>query len=197
MSAALHHAPPRPAARPDFPALRLEDFSAREAPAPDLPDAVALGLARSEGLAEGARLARDRQLEELTAALRQQAEAAAGIVRQQTQHDRRFRAEIAALLRAVAEALLPLGRDARLVAELVGAVAEAETAEEPRLRIRCPAHLHDRVRAACRDAGLTAPPLVGAAEVALQAEGGETRIDLAAMQARILQLIDDYATGEP
>ncbi len=198
MSAALRQAPRPAAARPDFPALRLEDFSTR-LPADDLaaPGIESLRLARMEGQAEGAALARDRQMEELTEALRRHGEAMAATSAAQARQARETRAEIADLLRAVAGALLPRGGGARLVAELVGALEDAGETAPSRAHIHCPAHLHDALRQACRDAGLTMPTLTAAPEPALHLDGGVTRVDLAAMQERLLRLIDDYATGEP
>ena len=200
MSAALHHArlPVRPPAEArDFPVLRLDDFSSRLfAGDVIVPDAEALLRARAEGHAEGAALAHDRQLDALTLALRQQAEALALAA---AAHDRRTRdakAEIAQLLRAVAGALLPLGRDARLVAALVAALDDIDSAATPRASIACPAHLHDDIRAACKAAGLAAPDLAAAPEPALHLDDSVSRVDLAAMQDRLMRLIDDYATGD-
>lgn len=194
MSAALHHAPR--ARQPGFAALRLEDFSARLLPG-TVADAESLLRARAEGQAEGAAQTRDQQLADLAEALRQHALAVSEAAASQTRHAQAARAEVAALLRAVAGALLPLGRDARLVDALVDVLEDAGEAALPRARIHCPPYLHDTLRRACRDAGLTLPDLTAAPDVALHLDGGVTRIDLAAMQARLLHLIDDFATGEP
>ena len=200
MSAALHHVrlPVRPTAEArDFPVLRLDDFSSRLLTGDVVvPDAEALLRARAEGHAEGAALAHDRQVDALTLALRQQAEAMALAV---ASHDRRARdtkVEIAQLLRSVAGALLPLGRDAMLVEALVAALDDIDSAAPSRARIACPAHLHDNIRAACKAAGLAAPDLTEAPEPALQLDDSLSRIDLSAMQDRLMRLIDDYATGD-
>lgn len=194
MSAAPHHAPL--VRHPDFAALRLEDFSSRPLPE-KAQGAQSLLDARAEGQAEGAALAHDQQLADLSEALRQHAKAVTDAAAAQTGQMEAARAEIAALLRAVAGALLPLGRDARLVDAMVAALGEAGEAALPRTRIHCPQHLHAPLRRACRDAGLLLPDLIAAPEVALHLDGGITRIDLASMQTRLLNLIDDYATGEP
>lgn len=197
MSAALHHAPRPAAPQPDFPTLRLEDFSLRLlAGAPAAPDADSLRHARLEGQAEGAAQARDRQLDELTEALRQHGAALQAAASAHAHRSVEIRAEIAELLRAVAAALLPRGRDGRLVEALVEAVAEAGEAAPLRAQIHCPARLHDRLRQACREAGLAPPALTVAPEAALHLDGGVVRVDLGAMQARLLQLIDAHATGE-
>ena len=198
MSTALHPARARPAAeRHDFPALRLDDFSSRLFPGDMIvPDGEALLRARAEGHAEGAALAHDRQLDALTLALRQHAEALTLATAAHDRHARDMKAEIAQLLRAVAGALLPLGRDARLVDSLVAALKDAGAEAVPHARIACPAHLHDGIRTACKAAGLTAPGLTAAPEPALHLDDSASRIDLAAMQDRLMRLIDDYATGE-
>lgn len=199
MSAALQPTPPpRPSApRPDFPTLRLEDFSLRlPGGAPVVADPDALRHARLEGQAEGAAQARDHQLEALTEALRQHGTALQAATATHAHHAGECRAEIAGLLRAVAGALLPRGRDARLVEALVEAVADSGDAAALRAQIHCPARLHDRLRQACREAGLAPPALAAAPDAALHLDGGVVRIDLGAMQARLMQLIDAYATGE-
>lgn len=198
MSATLHHARTRPASeRPDFPALRLDDFSSRLLPGDMIvPDGEALLRARAEGHAEGAAQAHDRQLDTLALALRQHAEALALATTAHDRRDRETKAEIAQLLRAVAGALLPLGGDARLVEALVETLTEAGTEAAPRARIACPVHLHDAIRAACEVAGLSAPSLTAAPEPTLYLDDSVTRIDLAAMQDHLMRLIDDYATGE-
>lgn len=200
MSAALQPVPRAAATpgRPELAALRLEDFSIRSMTGdPAGPGTEALQRARLEGQAEGAAQARDRQLDDLTEALRQHAAALRAAAADQALHIRETRTEIAVLLRAVAGALLPAGRDARLVEALVQAVDAAGEAAAVRARIHCPAHLHEQLRQACRAAGLAVPALTAAPEVALHLDGGAVRIDLAAMQARILQLINAYATGDP
>lgn len=183
--------------RPDLAALRLEDFSLPPLAAhPTGPVAAALQRARQEGQAEGAARTRDLQIAALTEALRQHAAALQESLDDQARQDRDNRAEIATLLRAVAGALLPRTRDTRLVEALMTAVAQMDDAATTRSQIHCPQHLHETVRQACRDAGITLPVLVAAPDVALHLDGGVVRIDLGAMQARLLQLIDAYATGE-
>lgn len=188
---------PRQPGQPGFTALRLDDFSSRGAGGQGLPDPEALLRAHAEGQAEGAAMAHDRQMEALTRALCDQAEALAQYTATRDRLSREVRAEIAQLLRAVTTALLPMGRDARLVEGLVAALGGIDADAAPRARIACPEHLHDDIRAACRNAGLAAPTLTAAPEAALHLDDAVSRMDMTAMQERLLRLIDEYATGEP
>lgn len=187
--------PPDAAPRTGWSALRLEDFSA---PAIRPPPAAseALARARAEGRAEGAAAAHDAQMAALTLALGDHAAALAAATAAHQAALAGTRAEIAALLRAITGALLPRGQDARLLNILLAELAATPADERARLSIDCPPALLPALTAACAEAGLPVPPHHPATTPAIRLDGEVMQIDLAAMQARLLTLIDDFYAGE-
>ena len=182
-----------------YPRLQLEDFGSHGSLGGAVAGAEAAFLARirAEAHAEGKAAAHDQQLTALIEALSAHANALDRAVQDRQSADSQLREAIGALLHAVAARLLPIGRDEQLIAALVKEAATRPTESGASLVIGCPDTLHDALRKASSIAGLPEPMLESAAECFIRAGAEITRIDLTAMQDRLMRLIDDYAAGDP
>lgn len=213
MNAALRPTRPAPIPPPgpgmgqpgQYPVLQLEDFRTAGR-AGDMTDGMAgeaagasaalIARLRAEARAEAEAMLHDQQAADLVAALRSHAEALATATQAREAADNRLRARFATLLHAMAAKLLPIGRDNRLIEALVAELTTPGGGGDATTVICCPDRLHPALRRACAAAGLPEPVLEPAPDCAIRTGAEITRIDLQALQDRLLQLIDDHSTGD-
>lgn len=180
-----------------FSSLKLEDFSLDLAKARSVSFSAAdLDRARAEGHAEGAAEAYQQQIEHLASALSEHAKSLSSENLQRKSEMAHLRGEFSTLLRALAEALLPVGRAGRLTDAMTGILSDLPPAQQANAVIHCPDDLIEPLSKACALAGLPMPTTQSATDIEIRLDHETMRIDLRAMQTRLMQLIDEYSAGE-